>query len=178
MRWLEDHGDVLYRYAIMQLAHHDRAEDAVQETLLAAVRSQTRFEGASSVRTWLIGILNHKIADEFRAQSRRSRRLEALMRDEATPAGAPAVKSDEEGVELRAELEEAIRRLPEGPRAAFCLREIGGLETAEICEVLGVSANNLWTLISRAKRQLREALTDRWFDAARVDVRARSGDSR
>ncbi len=64
------HRDYLYRYALLQLRDASRAEDVVQETLLAAMESQDRFAGKSSLRTWLTGILKHKIIDVFRKQSR------------------------------------------------------------------------------------------------------------
>ena len=69
-RWLEDHGSALYSFAILHTHDSHRAEDLIQETLLAALKSSKNFHGDSSVRTWLIGILKHKIMDEFRRQSR------------------------------------------------------------------------------------------------------------
>ena len=68
--WLEEHGDALYRYAMLHTRDPHRAEDAVQETLLAALQSRDRFTGSASVRTWLIGILKHKIMDMFRRDAR------------------------------------------------------------------------------------------------------------
>jgi RNA polymerase sigma-70 factor, ECF subfamily len=67
--WLNEHGDYLYRYALARLRDPHMAEDVVQETLLAAMQS-SGFTGKSSVRTWLTGILKHKIIDLFRRQQR------------------------------------------------------------------------------------------------------------
>ena len=64
------HRDYLYRYALLHLRDESRAEDVVQETLLAAVEGKERFSGRSSLRTWLTGILKHKIVDVFRRQAR------------------------------------------------------------------------------------------------------------
>ena len=69
-QWLEQHGDVLYRYALLQFRDEHKAEEVVQETLVAALQSQDRFQGGSSVRTWLIGILKHKVLDQFRLEAR------------------------------------------------------------------------------------------------------------
>jgi RNA polymerase sigma-70 factor (ECF subfamily) len=69
-QWLDEHGDVLYRYALLQFRDEHKAEEAVQETLVAALQSRDRFQGGSSVRTWLIGILKHKVLDQFRRESR------------------------------------------------------------------------------------------------------------
>ncbi|MEN8168105.1 MAG: sigma-70 family RNA polymerase sigma factor, partial [Pseudomonadota bacterium] len=68
-RWLEEHGSALYSFAYLHVRDTHRAEDLVQETLLAALKARERYQGNSSVRTWLTGILKHKIMDEFRRQS-------------------------------------------------------------------------------------------------------------
>lgn len=68
--WVDQHGDCLYRYAVMRVRHPEVAEDLVQETLLAAVRTQTSFRGTSSERSWLCGILKNKICDDFRKLAR------------------------------------------------------------------------------------------------------------
>ncbi|MHC4684776.1 MAG: sigma factor, partial [Planctomycetota bacterium] len=69
-RWLEDHGDYLFRYALVRLQDREIAEDMVQETLLAALRAREKFQARSSVRTWLVGILKHKVLDHFRKSYR------------------------------------------------------------------------------------------------------------
>src|SRR3712207_5459668 len=68
--WLERHGDYLYRYALFRLRDPAAAEDAVQETLLAALQAYEGFAGRGSERTWLTGILKHKVVDHFRRASR------------------------------------------------------------------------------------------------------------
>ena len=69
-RWVDEHGDHLFRYAIVRLRDESLAEDAVQETLLSAIQSLGSYSGRSAERTWLIGILKHKIIDHFRKHSR------------------------------------------------------------------------------------------------------------
>jgi RNA polymerase sigma-70 factor, ECF subfamily len=68
--WVDDHGDCLYRYALLRVRRPEVAEDLVQETLYAAVRSYGNFQGKSSERTWLCGILKNKICDHFRKLGR------------------------------------------------------------------------------------------------------------
>jgi len=63
--WLDQHGDALFRYALMRGRQTSVAEDLVQETL-AALKAFDRFQGRGSERTWLIGILKHKMANHFR----------------------------------------------------------------------------------------------------------------
>src|SRR5689334_8654049 len=67
---LESHRSALYKFALLQLRNETHAEDCVQETLIAAIQGAARFSGGSSVRTWLVGILKHKIIDHFRKASR------------------------------------------------------------------------------------------------------------
>jgi RNA polymerase sigma factor (sigma-70 family) len=67
---LDSHRAYLYRYAMQQLRDANGAEDVVQETLLAALESRSAFAGRSSLRTWLTGILKHKILDLIRKQVR------------------------------------------------------------------------------------------------------------
>jgi len=67
---LERHRPQLLKFAMVQLRNATHAEDVVQETLIAALQGIDRFQGSSSVRTWLTGILKHKIIDHFRRQSR------------------------------------------------------------------------------------------------------------
>src|ERR1041385_4784769 len=68
--WGDDHGDYLFRYAVVRLREEAQAEDAVQETLLAAIQSLASYGGKSTERTWLTGILKHKIIDHYRKSSR------------------------------------------------------------------------------------------------------------
>ena len=69
-RWLDDHGDYLFKYAVFRLRDNTAAEDAVQETFLAALKAYKEFQGRASERTWLVGILKHKIVDHFRRAMR------------------------------------------------------------------------------------------------------------
>ena len=68
--WLDQHGSALYRFAMLRLRDADKAEEVVQDTLVAALQAHARFNGAASVRTWLVGILKHKITDQFRHEAR------------------------------------------------------------------------------------------------------------
>lgn len=68
--WLDEHGAALYKYALVHTRDAYKAEEAVQETLLAALQGRDRFSGSASARTWLISILKHKIMDMFRHEAR------------------------------------------------------------------------------------------------------------
>ncbi len=173
-RWLDEHGDAMYRYAMLRLADPDAAADAVQEALVAAIRARETFRGASQERTWLIGILRHKVLDAIR---KRRRNPAALPQDD--PAETPRFKdgtfreepaawsalpsSPEEAKELRKLLARCLAELPDTMRQALCLREIDGLATPEICKILDITPTNLWTLVHRAKLRLRDDLSRHWF---------------
>src|SRR6266511_5866843 len=68
--WVDLHGDYLFKYASFRLRDPSAAEDAVQETFLAGLKAYEKFEGRGSERTWLVGILKHKIIDHFRKAER------------------------------------------------------------------------------------------------------------
>lgn len=176
--WLDKYGDALYRYALLRLRDAMLAEDLVQETLLAAMQASSRYTGASTEKTWLIGILKHKLIDHLR----KSRR-EAPFGDElVTTADASAELFDAHGhwrIDIRAwsEPEQALEqrefwhvfaacleRLPQRLADALSLRELDGLDTETICQELGISTTNLWVILSRARQRMRQCLDAHWFE--------------
>ena len=172
--WVERHGSVMFGYARLRLPSADMAEEAVQEALVAAWRSRDSFAGRSSERTWLIGILRYKILDALRD---RSRRFGSLYEDgdtgsdpyESTGSGiAPACAgggdwwSDPDASSLRRMLREGLEDLPEPMRTALVLREIDGIPGKTVCEILGVTETNLWTMIHRAKSRLRRSISEKY----------------
>jgi RNA polymerase sigma-70 factor (ECF subfamily) len=175
--WVERYGDVLYSYAMLRLRNAERAEEVVQETFLAALRARERFADQSSEQTWLIGILKHKLADHFRAASR-AREREGEPGDEEGPEpfftrrglwkNAPGrwARGADFHLEQR-EFWETFKRclsgLPGRLAQVFVLREMDGHSTEEVCELLDISATNLWTLLHRARLRLRACLESRWF---------------
>ena len=69
--WVSEYGDYLFRYAVVMVKNHSTAEELVQETFLAAIKGLDKFEGRSTVKTWLRSILKNKTIDHFRKSSRR-----------------------------------------------------------------------------------------------------------
>ena len=69
-RWVGEHGDYLFKYALMRLRDPAKAEDAVQETFLAALKGGKSFAGRSAEKSWLVGILKNKVCDHYRKASR------------------------------------------------------------------------------------------------------------
>ena len=175
--WVEAHGDSLFAYALARVRNRDAAEDLVQETFLAALRGRSEFEGRSSQRTWLISILRHKIVDHVRHQARErassvgaaDERDGADFFDENAhwrdmPAKWPAdPRQTLEQAEFWAGFEQCLTRLPAGLADTFCLRELEGLDNAELCKLLEISSSNLWTRLHRARMLLRQCLEQNWF---------------
>ena len=66
-KWVENYADMLYRYTLVRVKDPDVADELVQATLFAALKSQHTFAGKSTEKTWLFGILKHKTMDQFRS---------------------------------------------------------------------------------------------------------------
>jgi RNA polymerase sigma-70 factor (ECF subfamily) len=177
-RDLDGHRPSLLKYAMLQLRNHAQAEDAVQEALVAALRGADGFTGGSSVRTWLIGILKHKIVDIIRKASREQSldEREAATADtdlmflqDGHYADKPADWGDPEQALSRQRFfhafEECMASLPKATAQAFAMREVMGLDTGEICAALGISTSNCWVLLHRARLRLRECLERNWIGA-------------
>lgn len=148
---------------------HGDAEEAVQETFVAFFSGLDRFEGRSSLRTYLFGILYHKAA-HLRAKNRREQATEDVETLFDARFGADGMWArpprGPEAAALDGEIREWVRRCADGlsddQRAVFFLKEVEGESPEEICNVLGVSTTNLRVLLHRAKLKLRECLEKNW----------------
>jgi len=177
--WVELHGDYLYRFALSRLPDPKSAEDMLQETFLAAIQSLDRFEGRSSERTWLTGILKHKILDHFRNSVREVERGDREDRPDMDPdlfgedghwksnVNYPSEWGDPDRTLDQSRFWEALGRclgeLPTRTARAYTLREIDGEETDFICKDLNITPTNLWVILHRARIHLRECLELRWI---------------
>ena len=181
VRELESHRQALYKFALLQLRNETHAEDCVQETLMAAIQGAARFSGGSSVRTWLVGILKHKIIDHFRKASRENQLdandeetslddFDALFKEDGHFIDEPCAWANPEDALAQSRFFEVLERcmegLPKNTARVFMLREVMGTDTDEICAELSITANNCWVLLYRARMALRECLQQRWFGAA------------
>lgn len=182
-RWIEEHGDYLFHYAISRLRDPQRAEDLVQEALLAAWKGAERYRGGSTERTWLTGILRNKILDHFRKASRETSftDLEFYAGEEESAFENPefpghwnraSAPKEWEGMGEALDRDEFWKvfrsccgKLPERIACAFWLREVDDLPTNEICSRLNISEGNLWVMLHRARMALRHCLESNWFKA-------------
>ena len=180
---LQAHRPQLLRFAMLQLRDESAAEDAVQDTLVAAIQGAAGFAGQSSLRTWLVGILKHKIIDQLR-RAGRERPLSALLSGDDGDAGDfdALFAADGHWVEPPAEwgspdqalqqerffeaLERCLQGLPKKTGQAFMMREMLGFETAEICKELRISPSNCWVMLYRARMSLRLCLEQTWVQGS------------
>jgi len=175
-QWLEEHGDILYRFAMQRAHDSELASDLVQDTLLSAWKGKDSFSGKSTVRTWLIGILKHKWIDHLRKEIRQ--REHAALAD-----GDPTAWFDEnngawkkpptqwhDDPEMLCQSEQFMQtlhacsdKLPAKQRSVFDMREFQGLDSDEICKICDISSTNLHVLLHRARLALRHCLDKNWF---------------
>lgn len=176
--WVSQYGDTLYRYALMRLRDPSLAEDIVQETFLAGIKSIDHYAGKSTEKTWLIGILKHKIIDHFRKSKHEQQtdELESVpdisdeLFDEHGHWNTPVNqwKNPDQTLEQQEfwkVFSDCISNLPAHLADLFVLREISGLKSEDACKVLDISTtNNMWVMLSRARMRLRECLDTNWFN--------------
>jgi RNA polymerase sigma factor (sigma-70 family) len=139
---LDEHRETVARFLVAWVGPQE-AEDALQETLISALRAYPRLRAGSNVRAWMLTIARNKAMDSHRARVRQPV-LAGEAIDTPDPAPAPADGPDDE-------LWEAVRGLPPKQRAAVTLRFVGDLSHAEIGTVLQCSE-------AAARRSLHEGL--------------------
>ena len=174
------HRDYLLRFARLQLRNDSWAEDAVSETLLAALAKPQAFESRSQLKTWLVGILKHKVIDALRLQGREVSLSplgedasaddlldQALFAPDGHFAEPPADWGNPEqelgSRQFFAVLEACASKLPAAQGRLFLMREWLELSSEEICKELGLTPTNLYVQLHRARQRLRECLDLNWF---------------
>jgi len=176
--WLNDHGDYLYRFALARLRDQHQAEDAVQETLLAAIKSNS-FDGNSSARTWLTGILKHKIIDLQRKQIREQPISDLVDLDASDtsmddffdqkghwlekPQTLDMPENALEQKQFLGILSGCMDKLPAKLSAIFMMRDVHEIENENICKELEITATNAWVMLYRARMGLRKCLEMNWI---------------
>jgi RNA polymerase sigma-70 factor (ECF subfamily) len=175
--WVDLYADSLFRYALLRIADKAVAEELVQETFVAALSTagNSRFRGESACKTWLTGILKHKLLDHLRQKYRHQASSIDVIReneieDSFDARGNWRVKPGKWGnpekhyeqQELMLIIMECIAALGERQADAFRLRELDGEEAEEICKVLKISAANYWVLMHRARLAMRRCMELHW----------------
>jgi RNA polymerase sigma-70 factor (ECF subfamily) len=167
----------LLRFAHSQLRNEAWAEDAVSDTLVAALERPQAFSGQSQLKTWLIGILKHKVVDQLRRHTREAtvmvgedgEDLDDLLFDDTGHWRNPPQSWGDPEAWLHSRqffdvLEACLDHLPATQGRVFMMREWLELGTDDICKELAITSTNLWVLLHRARLRLRECLQTSWFD--------------
>lgn len=171
----------MLRFAVMQLRDEAAAEDAVQEALLGALTGRQGFAGRAALKTWVFGILKHKLADALR-QRQRTVNISALSEEDSldeafevlfkanghwTSENKPRTWEDPqaslEQQQFWRVFETCMTGLPENTARIFMMREFLELETEEICSSQGLKPGNCHVILHRARMSLRLCLEMRWF---------------
>jgi len=183
-------ADRLFAYALKRVGDRHRAEDLVQDALLAAWESRDRFDGRSKLSTWLVGIMKYKILDHFRAKKRvptenavdpmdpddwgddpLDRLFDAQGSWRSDPnyamGGVLATPAEEaERSDIMQHILACLEHLPERLRLLFSLREIEMLSVEETAAAAGVTPGSAAVLLTRARHQLRACLQRRRIEPA------------
>ncbi len=177
--WVDEHADYLLRYALPRLRDRHVAEEVLQETFMAALKSAAKFRGDSSARTWLVGLLRRKIADHYRKRGREPQ-TESLDTTDSVIDGWFDEKGmwkrwpgeydvDPSTLQDKADFwrvfETCLKALPERLAEAFALRVVDDREPDDVCKVLSITSTNLWVSLHRARARLRVCLEANWFQS-------------
>jgi RNA polymerase sigma-70 factor (ECF subfamily) len=175
--WLNEHGDFLYRFALARLRDPHQAEDVVQETFLAAIKSN--FSGDSAPRTWLTGILKHKIIDVMRKSVREVAASDLVTDEDANideffdekghwidkPQAWDIPEDALEQKQFLSILQTCMDKLPAKSAQLFMMRDVHETDNEEICKELSISTTNAWVMLYRARMGLRKCLEINWLGA-------------
>ena len=175
--WVAQYGDYLYRYALSRLRDGDAAEEAVQETMVSALKNVEQFAGRGSEQAWLLGILKLKIMDFFRSRNRNPINMNEESGD------ISEMLFDENGSwkkEIRSEIRQSLdsldrqefwqilrkcmETLPVRQADVFTLRVMDEQKAEDICKELEISSTNYWVILHRARLQLSSCMKQRWFE--------------
>lgn len=175
-KWIDNYSDYLFNYTITRVNDRVIAQDLVQETFLAGLKSMVNFKGESSERTWLIAILKRKIIDYYRKINSKKGKAEVrinynsdneqegdwLEEQVADPFDKTA-EDQLENNELGDAIYDCIAKLPEKQAAVFKMKTILNYDTETICNELDITASNLWVIIHRARTAMADCMEKNWF---------------
>lgn len=171
-KWVDIYADYLFSFAMKRVDDGELAKDLVQETFLAALEKTESFEGRSSEKTWLTGILKNKIFDAYRRKLKNPVFFEAdpffrkedghwLVERRPEPF-VPGLEKVMETRELRQSIQACIKKLPLAWLAIFTMKHLEDQSSDAICATLQISQSNFWVMIHRAKLHLRACLQQKW----------------
>ena len=175
-KWIDAYSDYLYNYTITRVSDREIAQDLVQDTFFAGLKSMKNFKGEASERTWLVSILKRKIIDHYRKINSNKGKAEVRISyntDSETEGdwleervADPFDKTAEatlENEELGLAIHNCIGKLPEKQATVFKMKTLLGYETEALCNELNITPSNLWVILHRARTAMAECLKQNWF---------------
>ena len=175
-KWIDLYADYLFNYTVTRVSDGIIAQDLVQDTFLAALKSMKNFKGEASERTWLISILKRKIIDHYRKINSNKGKAEVRMsyNSDAESEGDwleervadtydKTAEDKLENQELGLAIHKCLSKLPEKQAKVFKMKTIQGYETEVICNELNITASNLWVIIHRARTAMASCMEKTWF---------------
>ena len=170
-KWIDAYSDYLFNYTITRVNDRNVAQDIVQDTFFAGLKSMKNFKGEASERTWLVSILKRKIIDHYRKINSKKGQAEVRMSYNSDTESEgdwleervadPFDKTAEdtiENTELGLAIHECLEKLSTKQALIFKMKTIQGYETEAICNELNITASNLWVIIHRARTALAACL--------------------
>jgi RNA polymerase sigma-70 factor (ECF subfamily) len=154
---LRNHSALVHGVCRRILANPDDALDATQEALLAIARKIGSFDGRSKFSTWAYRVATNAALDEARRRSRRPTPMENLPETGRNLRSA----STEAGIADRLDVDAALAELTPEYRAAVALRDLVGMDYAEISVILGIPPGTVRSRISRGRAALADLLGNR-----------------
>ena len=174
--WVSHYSDYLFNYTITRVKDRETAQDLVQDTFFAGLKSMKNFKGQASERTWLVSILKRKIIDHYRKINSKKGQAEVRVNfnDDGENEGNwieqrvadPYDKTAEdqiENTELGLAIHDCLGKLPLKQAEVFKLKTLLGYETEAICNELNITASNLWVIIHRARTAMASCLEKNWY---------------
>lgn len=175
-KWVDLYADYLFSYTITRVNNREIAQDLIQETFFAGLKSINNFKGEASERTWLISILKRKIIDYYRKINSNKGKAEVRISynsDTETEGdwleeqvADPFDRTAEDSIqneELSNAINSCLSKLPEKQADIFRMKTIDGYETEVICNELNITPSNLWVIIHRARTTMAACLQKYWF---------------
>lgn len=171
--WVAEYSDYLLGFALSKISDRNLALDLLQDTFVSAMKSEARFEGRSSAKTWLTSILNRKIIDYWRQQKSRKTDAVSHYSSSAEESGDWILEQNDTPIETieqeiikeekNADLHDCMAKLPEQWQGIITAKYFEDKRGEEICNEFEVTSSNMWVIVHRAKTALRDCLGNNWF---------------
>ena len=176
--WVEEYSDYLFGFAYSRLNNSHKAEDVLQETFLAAIKSIDKYDGRVPVKFWLRGIMKNKIVDSIKKDLKELNESElghfpelnskifkraGIFSRKVEPWDFDPSKSFEKE-EFWKIFSTCLEKMKEPLRSIYMLKEIDGMKTENICKEFSISQENLWVITHRVRKSMKICLNKNWGD--------------